>query len=304
VDPEPLTFTVAAGGGFQIRYVRIFNSGGNLLIWNAAVTYKNGADWLRVSPASGVNDARIRVDVIPNNLSPGVYDATLTVDAGPQSGSIALPIHVQVNAAPAPPVPPPPMVTSVVNAATFVSGPLVRGSFATIKGANLAGGATTVTFDNVPANIVYNSATQLNVLVPSQLNSRTSTQMVVTVDRVATAPQTVPLADVAPGIFNPGILNQDNTVNSPANPALVGSVIQIFATGVLPPEGGMVDVKVHDQANLVPLYAGTAPGIPGLQQINVRVPAGLPGITTEVVVCGTSTGTRVCSPPAAITLRQ
>ena len=303
VDPEPLTFTVTAGGGFAIRYVRIFNSGGNLLVWNAAVAYKNGADWLRVSPVSGINDARIRVDVLPNNLAPGVYDATLTVDAGSQSGSIALPIHVQVNAAP-PPVAPAPLITSVVNAATFAAGPLVRGSFGTIKGANLAGKTTTVSFDNVLANLSYTSANQLNVLVPSQLSSRTSTQLVVTVDGVASAAQTVALADVAPGIFNPGILNQDNTVNSPTNPALVGSVIQIFATGVLPPEGGMVDVKIHDQANLVPSFAATAPGVPGLQQINVRVPAGLPGITTEVVVCGASSGMRVCSPPAAITLRQ
>jgi uncharacterized protein (TIGR03437 family) len=85
---------------------------------------------------------------------------------------------------------------------------------------------------------------------------------------------------------------------------LVGSIIQIFATGVLPPEGGSVDVKIHDQANLTPMYAAGAPGIPGLQQINVRVPAGLPGITTQVVVCGTNGGTRVCSPPADITLRQ
>ena len=63
-------------------------------------------------------------------------------------------------------------------------------------------------------------------------------------------------------------------------------------------------MKVHDQANLVPLYAGAAPGIPGLQQVNVRVPAGLPGITTSVVVCGTSSGVRVCSAPSPITLRQ
>lgn len=303
VDPDPLTFSVTAGLGFQIRYIRIFNSGGNFLVWNASVAYKNGADWLRVSPSSGINDARIRVDVIPNNLAPGVYDATLTIDAGPQSGAVVLPVHVQVNAAP-PPGTATPLVTSVVNAATFVAGPLVRGSFGTIKGANLAGKTTTVTFDNVSANIVYTSANQLNVLVPSQLSSHNATQLVVTVDGVASAAQTVALADVAPGIFNPGILNQDNTVNSPSNPALVGSVIQIFATGVLPPESGTVDVKVHDQANLIPLYAGAAPGVPGLQQINVRVPAGLPGITTEVVVCGSSSGTRVCSPAAAITLRQ
>jgi uncharacterized protein (TIGR03437 family) len=304
VDPEPLTFTVTAGLGFQIRYIRIFNSGGNILVWNATVAYKNGADWLRVAPSSGINDARIRVDVLPNNLTAGVYDATLTIDAGPQAGMVALPIHVQVNAAP-PPGTPTPIITSVVNAATFAAGPLVRGSFGTIRGANLAGkAATSVTFDNVPANLVFTGANQLNFLVPAQLSFRNSTQLVVTVDGVSSAPQTVALADVAPGIFNPGILNQDNTVNSPTNPALVGSVIQIFATGLLPPEGGVVDVKIHDQANLVPLYAATAPGVPGLQQVNVRVPAGLPGITTEVVVCGTSSGTRVCSPPAQITLRQ
>ena len=40
VDPDPLTFTVTAGLGFQIRYVRIFNSGGNLLVWNATVAYR------------------------------------------------------------------------------------------------------------------------------------------------------------------------------------------------------------------------------------------------------------------------
>jgi uncharacterized protein (TIGR03437 family) len=194
---------------------------------------------------------------------------------------------------------------SVVNGATFAAGPLVRGSFGTIKGTNLSGQNTTVTFDGVPATVVYTSSDQLNFLVPAQLSPRSSAQVVVTADGLPSAAQSVQLADVAPGIFNPGILNQDNTVNSASNPALVGSVIQIFTTGLLPPEAGaVVDVKVHDAANLTPLYSGQAPGVPGLQQVNVRVPAGLPGITTEVVVCGTTAGKRVCSPPTPITLRQ
>ena len=46
-----------------------------------------------------------------------------------------------------------------------------------------------------------------------------------TVDGVSSAPLTVPLADLSPGIFNTGILNQDNSINSPSNPALTGSVI-------------------------------------------------------------------------------
>jgi uncharacterized protein (TIGR03437 family) len=304
VDPEPLTFTLNAGAGFQIRYIRIFNTGGNVLVWNVTTTYKNGSGWLRVSPVSGLNNATIRADFLPVGLPPGAYDATLTIDAGPQGGTIQLPVHAQVN--PAPPTPKPsPAITSVLNGATFAAGPLVRGSFGTIKGTNLSGQNTTVTFDGVASTMVYTSSDQLNFLVPAQMSPRSSAQVVVTVDGLAGAAQTVQLADVAPGIFNPGILNQDNTVNSASNPALVGSVIQIYTTGLLPPEGGaVVDVKVHDAANLTPLYSGQAPGIPGLQQVNVRVPPGLPGITTEVVVCGTSNGKRVCSPPTPITLRQ
>jgi uncharacterized protein (TIGR03437 family) len=50
---------------------------------------------------------------------------------------------------------------------------------------------------------------------------------------------TVPVAAAAPAIFalnssgsGPGaILNQDYTVNSVSNPAGVGSVVQVFATG-------------------------------------------------------------------------
>lgn len=306
VDPDPLTFTVTAGGGFQIRYARILNNGGNVLVWNATVTYKNGSDWVRVFPQSGIGEGRIRIDVLPQTLAPGTYDATLTIDAGQQAGVVNLPIHVQVNAGtPGPPAASTPIVTSVVNAASFAPVALVRGSLGTLKGANLAGTNVGVTFNGTPAAILYKAADQINFQVPANLPAGNTAQLVVTVDGSQSAAFTVNLASVSPAIFNPGILNQDNTVNGPANPALVGSIVQIFTTGLLPPEGGTVDVKIHDRGNLTPLYAGDAPGIPGLQQVNVRVPADLPTMTTEVVVCGTaSSGQRACSPAGKITLRQ
>ena len=126
----------------------------------------------------------------------------------------------------------------------------------------------------------------------------------VTANGQRSAAFTVPLADTAPGIFNPGILNQDNSINSASNPALAGSVVQVFATGLLPPEGGIVDVQIQDRQGLQPLYAGPAPGVPGLQQVNVRVPADLAAATTQIVLCGTVSGNRVCSPAAQITIRQ
>jgi uncharacterized protein (TIGR03437 family) len=300
VDAPPLTQTLVSGGGFALEYVRVLNHGGGVLVWNLSVAYQNGSDWLRVDTLSGIGQATTRIDFLPANLTPGIYHATVTIDGGPQAGRMDLPVTLTVTAA----VPPAPAITKVINAATLQAGALVRGSFGTLMGTNLLAPDTAVTLDGTPVKTVYIGATQINFLVPPTLPREASAQLVVTANGQRTAALTVPLADVAPGIFNPGILNQDNTVNSATNPALVGSVVQVFATGLLPPEGGTVDVTIQDRQGLVPLYAGAAPGIPGLQQVNVMVPSGLTATTTQIVICGTALGNRVCSPPAQITLRQ
>jgi IPT/TIG domain. len=221
---------------------------------------------------------------------------------GPQAGALAIPITARVMALP-PPQAPVISIASIGNAATFASVPLVRGSLGTLQGANLAGAAVSVTFDGIPARILYSAAGQINFQVPPEVGTRASSQVVVTVNGNRSAPMTVLLAEASPGIFNPGILNQDNTVHSAANPAPAGSIVQIFATGLLPPEGGIVEVKLHDRL-LTPLYAGAAPGLPGVQQVNVKIPADLPTMTTEVLVCNITGGQRACSPPVKISLRQ
>ncbi len=299
VDAPPLTGTLVAGGGFAINYVRVLNNGGGVLVWNASVAYQNGSDWLRLDTPSGIGQATIRIDFLPANLTAGVYKATVKIDAG-QAGVVNLPVTLTVT----PALPPSPVVAKVVNAATFQTGPLVRGSFGTLMGSNLLATDTSVTLDGAPVKTVYAGASQINFLVPATLPREASAQLVVMANGQRSAAVAVPLADVAPGIFNPGILNQDNTVNSALNPALVASVVQIFATGLLPPEGGAVDVQIQDRQGLVPLYSGPAPGIPGLQQVNVRVPADLPAGTTQIILCGTAVGNRVCSAPGQITLRQ
>jgi uncharacterized protein (TIGR03437 family) len=94
-------------------------------------------------------------------------------------------------------------------------------------------------------------------------------------------------------------VNQDGTINSKLNPAPVGSVVSIFATGLgalinappdgsvigLPPPSLAVDVQVLTEtsplikpplqfATVKILYAGPAPNeIEGLTQINIEVPA-------------------------------
>jgi uncharacterized protein (TIGR03437 family) len=52
----------------------------------------------------------------------------------------------------------------------------------------------------------------------------------------------------------------------------------------------------------VPVYAGDAPTAPGVQQVNVAVPAGVMG-SLNVVVCATTGGQQYCSPAYPITVQ-
>jgi uncharacterized protein (TIGR03437 family) len=107
----------------------------------------------------------------------------------------------------------------------------------------------------------------------------------------------VPLAAANPGVFAGAILNQDNSVNSAENPAEAGSVVQVFLTGL--GEGGAT-VRVHDRAFSEALYAGSAPGLIGVQQVNARIPMDLQTITSDLVICAAVN----CSSPRRVSVRQ
>lgn len=291
----PLEYSGIAGGGHQAGYVRIVNEGGGLLLWRISVTYHDGSGWLRIERTEGFGNATVRVDALPANLTPGTYRATLTVDAGPVAGSRSLPVVLRVSAPP--PVVERPLIRALVNAATFREGPIAPGSLVSLFGSRLAGASVAVNFDGMPARLLYVSASQINLQAPPELIGKTSAQVVVTVDGIASAPYSVALAAVAPSIF--GILNENHTLNGPSAPALAGSTVQIFATG-LPDEGRTAVVRIHDRLIEVPSYAGPAPGLIGVQQINAVVPADLPAMTTEVRVCAAG----VCSPPVPLVLAR
>jgi uncharacterized protein (TIGR03437 family) len=302
VEESSLQYTAQAGSNFQVNYIQVQNSAGGVMQWTATVKYLSGSGWLRVSPASGANNSTIRVDALPGNLTPGTYQAILTIDAGPLAGSKDVSITLVINAAAPPPVPTP-IVASIVNAATFAAGSLAPGSIATLMGSSFSGGTLAVTFDGLPAQVLFGNDTQINVLVPSALQSKTSTQMVVQANGVASAPQTVTLAPFAPGIFQNAVLNQDYSVNAPNQPAQPGTVIQIFATGL---SGiGLITARIGNEVINQPYYAGAAPGLAGVQQVDLIVPIGLTGPTTAVSVCGgLTTDQVVCSPSVQVNLAQ
>ena len=301
VDTTPLSYTAQAGSSYQVAYTRVLNQGGGVLHWSTSVQYKNGTGWLRVDPDSGINNATIRVDATPGTLTPGTYSAILTVDGGPVAGVQTVPITLTITAAPPPPVPLP-AITSVLNAASFAAGPVAPGSLATIQGTKLGGRVVSVTFDSLPAQMLFNGDQQINVLVPSGLGVKTTASVVVSVDGLSSPASTVQLASMAPAIFPGAVLNQDYSVNSGTNPATVGSIIQVFATGLS--GSGAITAQIHDRIITVPYYGGPAPGLTGVQQVDIVVPSDLPAMTTDVYVCGNIGGQTVCSSPARVTLSQ
>lgn len=298
INSALLDFEFSQGVPFRRNVVLFSNSGRGTMFWKASVEYANGSDWVQIAPTSGIGGASVGVMVVATNLQPGTYAATLVIDAG-SAGVARLPIRLKLNPAP----PPAPLITSVGNAATF-TGAVVPGSLGTLKGTNLQGAAVSVTLNGKAARLLYTSGDQINFEVPSDLTGATA-QLVVTVNNVPSSAMTVNVAQSSPGIFVPGILNEDNTVNSASNPAKTGTFVQIYATGLLPAQGSAaVEAKLHDQVYTTLPYAGPAPGIPGVQQVNLMIPAGWPTMTTEVLLCSTAGGVRSCSPPVKISIMQ
>ncbi len=297
--PPPAGFTAQQGARPPAEFVGVQNTSGGEMNWTASITYQTGSGWLSIYPASGVNSTNIQVVGYPNQLAPGSYQATLTVDAGPFAGAASVPINFTVTGA----NPGEPVITSIVNAASLQPGPLVAGSLATILGSSLDGNKVSVAFDGTAASLLYTSPTQINLQVPVALAAQTSANVVVTVNGQSSAPQSVGLAAVAPAIFNPGILNQDQTLNGPAHPAPIGSKIRIYATGLASPFSAGITARLAGADILNPAFAGEATGIPGVQWVDIVIPAGTPSGNTNVQVCGSAGAARICSMPAAVSIQ-
>jgi uncharacterized protein (TIGR03437 family) len=185
---------------------------------------------------------------------------------------------------------------TLVHSATLAPGPIAPGEIITIFGAGFDPNQTQLLFGGEPGTVFYAGIGQINALAPMDLtpNSITDIGIMVGGTKVADVPSQV--VSAAPGIFTTGngtgqaaAVNQDGTLNSASNPAARGSIVSLYATGQ-GQAAGAVSLKI----GLYPaqlLYAGPAPGFPGLMQINAQVPAGFlpPGIQPVVLSVGSAT---------------
>jgi uncharacterized protein (TIGR03437 family) len=222
----------------------------------------------------------------------------------------------------------------VVNAASFAQGVAVApGALVSIFGSNFGVaspigasslplpttlGNVTVTMGGFTAPLVFVSASQINCQVPYELAGQTSAPVVVQSGSASSAPATMSLAASAPGIFTAtlsgrtqgAILNKDSVLNTPANPAKAGDIVQIFATGPGPlantpksgeaAPGSPLATTVTNPVVLIGgksaevVFSGLTPGLVGLWQINVVIPADVtPGdaVTVQVQHGGVSSNT-------------
>ncbi len=177
---------------------------------------------------------------------------------------------------------------AVVNAATYTSG-IAPGGIMAIFGTGLSapGGATAVDMDGVEATVLWASAFQINAQVPPGIAPGVHTLRVRSVYGVAQ--QSVSVSAIAPAIFLTGnsgmgaVLNQDFSMNGPANPLPRGQVLVVYATGLgavarqgqLSVTTAPVTAVVNGQ-ELPVEFAGLAPGYIGLYQVNVPIPAATP----------------------------
>lgn len=209
--------------------------------------------------------------------------------------------------------PPAPALTSgtAANGTTYVAGGLVPGSWAQVKGSNLASASriwtaadfnglgnslptnisgTSVTVNGTPAAVYFVDPSQVNFQVPAGISGTASVQVVnsgvasntVTGAAANNAPGVVPIiangVNYAGGVFLDGKYVGDPAIGSSFRKAKPGDTIQLYATGLAPSPAG-VQVSFQSVSGVtvtlgtvtVPADAAGLVG-PGEFQINFTVP--------------------------------
>jgi uncharacterized protein (TIGR03437 family) len=268
----------------------------------------------------------------------GTYVATVTAFEGLPNGTIfgnQVDIPVTINGRGDVPI----VSSGAVNAASFVSDtPVAPGGLVTIFGDKLTADSSGVTgqqpfpsqlsgtqvlLGGVALPLLYASGSQINAQAPFDLPLNVPTQLVVQRGSALSIPRAISVAPAQPAIFTKdqtgtgqgAVVNGvTNALADSAAPVTAGDTVTIYCTGlgaVSPsvPTGSAatgpvstvqpVTVQMGGQSASV-IYAGLAPGFPGLYQVNAVVPVGItPG--GRVAVAVSTAG--LTSPPVTIAVR-
>ncbi len=220
----------------------------------------------------------------------------------------------------------------VVNGGSFASG-IAPGSAIAIFGTNLsctAGSAATVPLSTSLGSVsvdVNGAAVPLFYVGEGQINAQLpygtalgSALITVTNPSGTSAAVSVPVIAAAPGIFlvngRSATLNQDYSLNTATNPAKVASIVSVYFTGEGPLSGTLTTGAVTPAppplftatlpnsatvggVNAIVSFMGAAPGLVGVGQANITIPALTSGDYPLVLTIG-----GVASAPATISVTE
>ena len=206
-----------------------------------------------------------------------------------------------------------PGIGVILNSAGSGAGAVAPGSIVSVYGINLTAGTETASENPLPkvlagsrllingllAPLLSASPGQINAQIPYETPAGIATVVAVRGSR-ASAPVALEVQKTAPGIFV--TLNQDGTVNGPANPAAPGSTLLVFATGLgptepswptgveapaSPPARAVDPISVTIGGRTAPVLAASlTPGLVGVFKVILGIPDQAPGNYPLVIQAG------------------
>lgn len=262
-----------------------------------------GADFiLRLDPSGSTAQTVFRLPHGTISAAPAFDQANNLLLLGAQSAVLTLPANYSFNS---------PAIVGFANAASLAANTgIAPGTLVSIYGFDLPS-SPQVIVGGTPATVLYAGPTQINFQVPFE-----NLQATITITSSSGSLSFQPPLSQSIGIFttdgtHAAALNQDESVNSSANPALPGSIVTFYGTGAIWPSGtqdgaiaagAMPLDQETNQFEMVDaigapqtiLYAGAAPGIiEGVFQINVQLtPDALPPFALR---CASASRTSISS---------
>jgi len=168
-------------------------------------------------------------------------------------------------------------------------------------------GGSSVSVNGATAPISYASLYRIDFQAPFSLTPGASATVQVTANGQTSAGQQVSVLSAVPALFTRSVdgmgqvmaRNQDGSANSATNPATKGTTISFYASGLgvttpalaagtAPPTNPLSTVSGVEATiggvSATVQFAGLAPGLPGLYQLNIQVPSTAPSGAQELIV--------------------
>jgi uncharacterized protein (TIGR03437 family) len=187
----------------------------------------------------------------------------------------------------------PPVITAVANAASYSTAGVSPNEILVIFGSSMGPGlsqapsielpvelsGTRVLFDDTPAGLIYVSEGQVSTVVPASVRGKEATRVRVQRNGAESEARQVIVRNAAPGLFTldasgkgqAAAVNETGAVNGPSAPAARGTVVLLFGTGF--EDRATVRIRIGGVDADVLYAGGVSWGVPGLIQMNVRIPA-------------------------------